>query len=92
MLVPYLYYSDDVGQLARDALLMVLTVSRNSDKVKGILVDVNTPFRTQIAEFIALHTDFDAVLATGLSACYRYCYFVGLQCVCIPITVNCRDV
>ena len=33
MLVPYLYHSGDVGQLARDALLLVLTVSRRSAKV-----------------------------------------------------------
>lgn len=33
LLIPYLYSPDDVGQLARDAVLLVLSVSRNLDFV-----------------------------------------------------------
>jgi hypothetical protein len=54
-MIHYLYAQDNIGQLARDALLLILTVSRKN---------------TKVANFIAL-SDFSAVLATGLSACFR---------------------
>ncbi|VDM49076.1 unnamed protein product [Toxocara canis] len=55
LLIPYLYDSGDVGQLARDALLLVLSVSRRLKYV---------------AAFIATKSNFCPVVATGLSGCY----------------------
>uniref|UniRef100_F1KTT5 FHF complex subunit HOOK-interacting protein C-terminal domain-containing protein n=1 Tax=Ascaris suum TaxID=6253 RepID=F1KTT5_ASCSU len=55
LLIPYLYDSGDVGQLARDALLLVLSVSRRLKYV---------------AAFIAIKSNFCPVVATGLSGCY----------------------
>uniref|UniRef100_A0A915Q0L8 FHF complex subunit HOOK-interacting protein C-terminal domain-containing protein n=1 Tax=Setaria digitata TaxID=48799 RepID=A0A915Q0L8_9BILA len=55
LLIPYLYDSGDVGQLARDALLLVLSVSR---RLK------------HIAAFIAVKSNFCPVVATGLSGCF----------------------
>ncbi|VDK52185.1 unnamed protein product [Anisakis simplex] len=55
LLIPYLYDSGDVGQLARDALLLVLSVSRRLKYV---------------AAFVAVKSNFCPVVATGLSGCY----------------------
>lgn len=55
LLIPYLYDSGDVGQLARDALLLVLSVSR---KLK------------YVAAFVAVKSNFCPVVATGLSGCF----------------------
>uniref|UniRef100_A0A0N5AU75 DUF5917 domain-containing protein n=1 Tax=Syphacia muris TaxID=451379 RepID=A0A0N5AU75_9BILA len=55
LLVPYLYECGDVGQLARDALLLVLSVSR---KMKNV------------AAFISAKSNFCPVVATGLSGCF----------------------
>ncbi|KAK6053432.1 hypothetical protein COOONC_09062 [Cooperia oncophora] len=46
---------NDVGQLARDALLLILSVSANHE---------------QIAEFVAYKSAFCPVVATGLSGCF----------------------
>ncbi|OZC05765.1 hypothetical protein X798_07260, partial [Onchocerca flexuosa] len=55
LLIPYLYDSGEVGQLARDALLLILSVSR---RLK------------HIAAFIAIKSNFCPVVATGLSGCF----------------------
>ncbi|VDK83629.1 unnamed protein product [Onchocerca ochengi] len=55
LLIPYLYDSGEVGQLARDALLLILSVSR---RLK------------HIAAFIATKSNFCPVVATGLSGCF----------------------
>ncbi|KAK6058388.1 hypothetical protein COOONC_04042, partial [Cooperia oncophora] len=55
LLIPYLYEQNDVGQLARDALLLILSVSANHE---------------QIAEFVAYKSAFCPVVATGLSGCF----------------------
>lgn len=54
-LIPHLYDPGSVGQLAKDASLLILAVSRQTDSV---------------ARFIASHTNFCPVLATGLSALF----------------------
>ncbi len=51
----YLYGAGDIGQLARDALLLIMTVSRDNDA---------------IGQFIADLCNFCPVLATGLSGCF----------------------
>ncbi|EFO24916.2 hypothetical protein LOAG_03568 [Loa loa] len=55
LLIPYLYDSGEVGQLARDALLLILSVSRRMK---------------HIATFIAVKSNFCPVVATGLSGCF----------------------
>uniref|UniRef100_A0AAF5PSA1 FHF complex subunit HOOK-interacting protein C-terminal domain-containing protein n=2 Tax=Wuchereria bancrofti TaxID=6293 RepID=A0AAF5PSA1_WUCBA len=55
LLIPYLYDSGEVGQLARDALLLILSVSRRLKR---------------IATFIAVKSNFCPVVATGLSGCF----------------------
>lgn len=55
LLIPYLYEQNDVGQLARDALLLILSVSTNHEK---------------IANFVAYKSAFCPVVATGLSGCF----------------------
>ncbi|KAJ1357502.1 hypothetical protein KIN20_015667 [Parelaphostrongylus tenuis] len=55
LLIPYLYEQNDVGQLARDALLLILSVSTNHEK---------------IAKFVAYKSAFCPVVATGLSGCF----------------------
>ncbi|WKY01881.1 hypothetical protein Q1695_015693 [Nippostrongylus brasiliensis] len=55
LLIPYLYEQNDVGQLARDALLLILSVSATHE---------------QIAEFVAYKSAFCPVVATGLSGCF----------------------
>ncbi|CAG9540715.1 unnamed protein product [Cercopithifilaria johnstoni] len=55
LLTPYLYDFSEVGQLARDALLLVLSVSRRLKR---------------IAAFIAVKSNFCPVVATGLSGCF----------------------
>lgn len=54
-LIPFLYSSVDTGQLARDAVLLILSVSAE-DK--------------SIAEYVTERTSFCQVLTTGLSACF----------------------
>ncbi|CAI2348048.1 unnamed protein product [Caenorhabditis sp. 36 PRJEB53466] len=54
-LIPFLYSSGDTGQLARDAVLLILSVSAE-DK--------------SIAEYVTERTSFCQVLTTGLSACF----------------------
>ncbi|VDN04149.1 unnamed protein product [Thelazia callipaeda] len=55
LLIPYLYDSGDIGQLARDALLLILSVSQRMK---------------HIASFIASKSNFCPVVATGLSGCF----------------------
>ncbi|VDM59624.1 unnamed protein product [Angiostrongylus costaricensis] len=55
LLIPYLYEQNDVGQLARDALLLILSVSTSHEK---------------IANFVAYKSAFCPVVATGLSGCF----------------------
>ncbi|MCP9258932.1 POPLD domain protein [Dirofilaria immitis] len=55
LLIPYLYDSGEVGQLARDSLLLILSVSR---RLK------------HIGAFIAIKSNFCPVVATGLSGCF----------------------
>uniref|UniRef100_A0A0R3RYK7 DUF5917 domain-containing protein n=1 Tax=Elaeophora elaphi TaxID=1147741 RepID=A0A0R3RYK7_9BILA len=55
LLIPYLYDSGEIGQLARDALLLILSVSRRLKR---------------IAAFIAIKSNFCPVVATGLSGCF----------------------
>ncbi|KAK6745092.1 hypothetical protein RB195_011663 [Necator americanus] len=55
LLIPFLYEQNDVGQLARDALLLILSVSAKHE---------------QIAEFVAYKSAFCPVVATGLSGCF----------------------
>ncbi|CAD6188257.1 unnamed protein product [Caenorhabditis auriculariae] len=55
LLIPFLYEQNDVGQLSRDALLLILSVSAH---------------HSSIAEFVASKTDFCPVVATGLSGCF----------------------
>ncbi|CAL2036088.1 unnamed protein product [Caenorhabditis brenneri] len=54
-LIPFLYSAGDTGQLARDAVLLILSVSAE-DK--------------SIAEYVTERTSFCQVLTTGLSACF----------------------
>uniref|UniRef100_A0A1I7U971 DUF5917 domain-containing protein n=1 Tax=Caenorhabditis tropicalis TaxID=1561998 RepID=A0A1I7U971_9PELO len=54
-LIPFLYSSGDTGQLARDAVLLILSVSAE-DK--------------SIAHYVTERTSFCQVLTTGLSACF----------------------
>ncbi|RCN45432.1 hypothetical protein ANCCAN_08582 [Ancylostoma caninum] len=55
LLIPFLYEQNDVGQLARDALLLILSVSAKHE---------------HIAEFVAYKSAFCPVVATGLSGCF----------------------
>ncbi|VBB26324.1 unnamed protein product [Acanthocheilonema viteae] len=55
LLTPYLYDFGEVGQLARDALLLILSASRRLKR---------------IAAFIAVKSNFCPVVATGLSGCF----------------------
>ncbi|KAK0416817.1 hypothetical protein QR680_012700 [Steinernema hermaphroditum] len=55
LLIRYLYDSSDTGQLARDALLLILSVTKNLEEV---------------ADYVAFRSNFCPVLATGLSGCY----------------------
>ncbi|CAJ0942772.1 unnamed protein product, partial [Mesorhabditis belari] len=55
LLIRFLYDQNDVGQLARDALLLILSVSSKNKTV---------------AEFVAFKSSFCPVLATGLSGCF----------------------
>ncbi|TKR77669.1 hypothetical protein L596_018596 [Steinernema carpocapsae] len=55
LLIRYLYDSSDTGQLARDALLLILSVTKELNEV---------------AEYVAFRSNFCPVLATGLSGCY----------------------
>ncbi|CAI5445342.1 unnamed protein product [Caenorhabditis angaria] len=54
-LITFLYEQSDIGQLARDALLLILSVSAEHE---------------QIATFVANKTAFCPVVATGLSGCF----------------------
>ncbi|CAB3402184.1 unnamed protein product [Caenorhabditis bovis] len=54
-LITFLYEQNDIGQLARDALLLILSVSSDHDA---------------IAQFVAYRTAFCPVVATGLSGCF----------------------
>ncbi|MFH4981372.1 hypothetical protein AB6A40_008081 [Gnathostoma spinigerum] len=55
LLIPYLYDPSDVGQLARDAVLLILSVSRKLNYV---------------AAYISMKSNFCPVVATGLSGCF----------------------
>ncbi|CAI4229186.1 unnamed protein product [Auanema sp. JU1783] len=55
LLIPFLYEQNDTGQLARDALLRILSVSSQHE---------------QIAEFVSKKSAFCPVVATGLSGCF----------------------
>ncbi|PAV77676.1 hypothetical protein WR25_23514 [Diploscapter pachys] len=55
LLIPFLYEQNDVGQLARDALLLILSVSAQHEA---------------IADFVANKSAFCPVVATGLSGCF----------------------
>uniref|UniRef100_A0A8R1EC42 Uncharacterized protein n=1 Tax=Caenorhabditis japonica TaxID=281687 RepID=A0A8R1EC42_CAEJA len=54
-LIPFLYSIGDTGQLARDAVLLILSVSAEDQT---------------IAEYVTERTSFCQVLTTGLSACF----------------------
>ncbi|CAJ0580916.1 unnamed protein product, partial [Mesorhabditis spiculigera] len=65
LLVKFLYDQNDVGQLARDALLLILSVSSKNKSV---------------AEFVAIKSSFCPVLATGLSGCFsQLSRFLGAE-------------
>ena len=55
LLIPYVHFEGSVGQQARDALLLIMALSSQHDHI-GI--------------YIAEHSDFCPVLATGLSGLY----------------------
>lgn len=55
LLIPYLYCDGNVGQLARDACLLILSVSTNVESV---------------GRFIAEHSSFCPLLAAGLCGLY----------------------
>lgn len=40
-LIPYMHVAEDVGQLARDALLQIMTVSNNKDFVAEHVLEVS---------------------------------------------------
>ncbi|GMS87441.1 hypothetical protein PENTCL1PPCAC_9616 [Pristionchus entomophagus] len=61
LLIPFLYEMNDVGQLARDALLLILAVSSKQEEV---------------AEFVAAKSAFCPVVATGLGGCFSQLSFV----------------
>eukprot|EP00080_Pristionchus_pacificus_P002835 PDM62855.1 hypothetical protein PRIPAC_50070 [Pristionchus pacificus] len=61
LLIPFLYEMNDVGQLARDALLLILAVSAKQQEV---------------AEFVADKSAFCPVVATGLGGCFSQLSFV----------------
>uniref|UniRef100_A0A914H209 Uncharacterized protein n=1 Tax=Globodera rostochiensis TaxID=31243 RepID=A0A914H209_GLORO len=66
LLVPYLYAPEDVGQLARDALLLIMSVSKQHQFV---------------ADYVAQKSNFCPVLAAGLSGCFSqlpHCIFTEL--------------
>ncbi|GMT17759.1 hypothetical protein PFISCL1PPCAC_9056 [Pristionchus fissidentatus] len=61
LLIPFLYEMNDVGQLARDALLLILAVSAQ---------------QKEVAEFVANKSAFCPVVATGLGGCFSQLSFV----------------
>ncbi|KAL3073983.1 hypothetical protein niasHT_039537 [Heterodera trifolii] len=66
LLVPFLYAPEDVGQLARDALLLIISLSEQHQFV---------------ADYIAQKSNFCPVLAAGLSGCFSqlpHCIFTEL--------------
>uniref|UniRef100_A0A183CEP5 Rap-GAP domain-containing protein n=1 Tax=Globodera pallida TaxID=36090 RepID=A0A183CEP5_GLOPA len=66
LLVPYLYAPEDVGHLARDALLLIMSVSKQHQFV---------------ADYVAQKSNFCPVLAAGLSGCFSqlpHCIFTEL--------------
>ncbi|KAL3093688.1 hypothetical protein niasHS_006250 [Heterodera schachtii] len=66
LLVPFLYAPEDVGQLARDALLLIISLSEQHQFV---------------ADYVAQKSNFCPVLAAGLSGCFSqlpHCIFTEL--------------
>ncbi|GMR40910.1 hypothetical protein PMAYCL1PPCAC_11105, partial [Pristionchus mayeri] len=61
LLIPFLYEMNDVGQLARDALLLILAVSAKQEEV---------------AQYVAVKSAFCPVVATGLGGCFSQLSFI----------------
>ncbi|KAI1721330.1 retinoic acid induced 16-like protein [Ditylenchus destructor] len=67
LLIPYMYSGEDIGQLARDALLLVMSVSREFDF---------------LAKHVSEDSNFCPVLAGGLSGYFSQlprCIYTALQ-------------